>query len=591
MTRPDAVWTSPISFAAAVSTLAVRDYGFPEAAETRAFVDGFGDLGLDAIAVAIGETTILEPEDVAPALAANPGSPLRILLLQAKRNERLNQHDVDLFGLSAQRFLTLSVADLRLLKPNPNAQVFIDILQAIRLAQPAALATAHVTLVFAYAGQWKDFNTVNVARQLAERNIRSSLPALRFEFVIWGDTEIVDAGHRVGPDRRKTLAAVRLMDLPGSEAKGFIGYVEARAIAMFASREQGTGRVPLDFLFFDNVRADLSASKYWERDNSGARAIAKALGEGRQGEFLVSHNGVVIVARAYELTAHGNEIVLCDPQIINGCQTVNTLVRHFSVLGNAHLPIKIVITDNEALKDRIVIAANTQANIEDYDILARHRGVRALEPYFQNAEKPMRQRIWLARRRGEQINWPWKPGETDYERVVTPRHLLEAYVGAVQGQPHVVHGDPGKTLEFAVSGEAFSVDHDPTLYRALAWLIVTGRRWARRTGRKWHDLYSRGGPGSYPARHHFVFALWQLAEPSPDRCSAGDFARSGSADERFQRLIDRLVDDGDALADAAGEAVEQAVRATNRRLDADLVRREFFARAVSDAMKAATDAL
>lgn len=579
-------WSSSRSFARTAATLAVRDYGFPEEAETRAFVDGFGDLGLDAVAVAIGQTTILEPEDVPAALAQSPEAPVRILLLQAKRHDRLQQRDVDLFGIAAQRFLTLPIGDLTLLKPNPNAQVFIDILQAVRLARPQSLAAAHVTLVFAYAGVWRDFNSVNLARQLAERNIKSSMPELRFEFVIWGESEIVEAGHRVGPDRRKALAGARLFDLPPGEARGFIGFVSARELALFASRKHDDKRVPLDFLFLDNVRADLHGNKQWR--SPGAEGISRALRDGRQHEMLVSHNGIVIVARAFERSDEADEIVLFDPQIINGCQTVHTLVRHFDQLGDAHVPMKIIVTEDDALKDRVVIAANTQANVEEWDILSRHRGVRALEPYFQNGEKPMRQRVWMARRRGERIDWPWKPGETDFEHVVTPRHLLEAYVAAVEGRPHVVHGDPQSALERAYAGDAaaFDLAHDPTLYRALAWLVITGRRWARRNGRKWHDLFARGGPGSYPARHQFCFALWQLAESMPEKTAAADLARSGATDERFQTLIDRLVENGDTLGDAAAEAVVAAAAATSRQLDADLAKREFFTAAVKAAVAA-----
>lgn len=577
-------WSSSRNFARTAATLAVRDYGFPEEAETRAFVDGFGDLGLDAVAVALGDATILEPEDVARAFAANAESPVRILLFQAKCHNHLQQRDVDLFGIAAQRFLTLPIDALTLLKPNPNAQVFVNILQAIRLARPQSLAAAHVTLVFAYAGLWRDFNSVNLARQLAERNIKSSMPELRFEFVIWGESEIVEAGHRVGPERRKALAGARLFDLPPGEARGFIGFVSARELALFASRTHGDKRVPLDFLFLDNVRADLHGNKFWR--SPGAEAISRALHDGRQDEMLVSHNGVVIVARAFERGTEADEIVLFEPQIINGCQTVHTLVRHFDQLADAHVPMKIIVTEDEALKDRVVIAANTQANVEEWDILSRHPGIRALEPYFQNGEKPMRQRVWMARRRGERIDWPWKPGEAVYERVVTPRQLLEAYVAAVEGRPHVVHGDPQCALESAYAGDAaaFSRSHDPTLYRALAWLVITGRRWARRHGRKWHDMYARGGPGAYPARHQFCFALWRLAESAPDKTSATDLTRSGATDERFQNLIDRLVENGDALGEAAAEAIVAAAAATSRHLDSDLAKREFFTAAVKAAV-------
>ena len=582
-------WNKPAHFAQCATRLGLRDYGFPSELEARAFVDGFGDLGLDGIGIAIDDTPILEPDDVAEALADKSNDHvLRVFMLQSKRKEIINESDAIVFGAAAQKFLTLGRDDIKRLKPSDDAFAQWECYEAVCKAAPAIAARAHATLLFAYRGQWKDFNTVNTARTQSETNIRNARPEIRVEFVVWGDEAIIAAGRRVGPEFKKKLTGIQLLPLPAGAACGYLGYVTGQGLVDLVSRKVGGKLQAQDFFFYDNVRAFLGAGD--ERNNPGAVGLSQTISAGKQAQILLCHNGVVIVASRGELVDGGAAIELSSPQIVNGCQSSNVLVANATKLDGCHVPVKIVVTEDEDLKDAIVLASNTQAAVDDYDMLARNQGLRDLQSAFARGDAQLHERVWLQRRRDEPVDWPDHWDKKDWTRVVRPRHLLDSFAAAVRGVPHTAHERPGKILEMAQKGEVFAVEHEPTMYRALGWLVVTARRWARRHNQKWQDLYTHSGAGAYPARHQFVYALWRIADARPDDVAEASLGKSGTADQRFQALIKALVDHGDALGDAAGAAVTQAAKAKGSSLNRDIAQRQYFTEAVrkaADDMRAA----
>lgn len=370
----------------------------------------------------------------------------------------------------------------------------------------------------------------------------------------------------------RTLHGVTLIEAPTARNRAYIGYVSARELAEFASDENNGHRAVVEALFEDNVRGHLKGEAYTQ--NPGADGLAKTLLDRRGDDLLLLHNGIVIVGTALR-DMGGVAVELTDPQIVNGCQSVHTLIEHFDRLSGGFLPIKIVITQFDQLKSNVIQSSNTQAVLDEYDFLARNSGLRSITADFAAVAIPLDQRLWLKRRRGEKIDWPsdWH-GDTDWSRVVRPRHLLEAFVAAIDATPHVAHGKRGVALARATTGRIFDPSHEPMLYRALGWLVVTGRRWARRRHVGWHDLFPRSGAGAYPARHQYVFALWRIAEDTPEATSSPSLVRSEIERRRFARLITLLTTQSDDLGDAAGRAVQAA--ADRRRLTSELAATKSF---------------
>ncbi|MCF6197944.1 MAG: AIPR family protein [Hyphomicrobiaceae bacterium] len=560
-------WNSPENFARFGVSLAIRDFNFPLETEAQAFTEGMYDRGLDGISIALGDMVLHSKEDVSDALALNPTATPKILFLQAKSGKFVNGEDVGNFGNSVQAFLTRDHDTYLRIQTNELVKLWYEIFDELR-TQMGEKFQPEVYLVFFYNGEWKYFANPSQAGETALENLKMHMPQARMELEIWGSDELLAAADRAGPRVSVKMKDVKLQQLPkGTACPGFTGYVSARSLIDAFSRK---GRLAQHF-FAENPRHYLGNE---ERFNPGAAGLEKSLKNGKGSQVLLCHNGVVITARRATLYKDGS-IEIVAPNIINGCQSCYTLDHNRKHLDGVYLQIKVIATDDEALIDAAVIGSNTHAQVHNYDMLARRTGVRALESRFVGGTG-FKDHLWLETRRNQRFEGSIG---VDGSRILSPRHLLHGFGAVIQHMPHAVHSGASSFLVKAEKEDIFADWHDPTIYRAIGWLIVTGRRWSRRHDIKWWDRYT-GSNGGYPARHQFIHALWYLTDDTPDATGDDDIRIGRITQDRFERVIQRLVSDGDRLGDLAGEAVDRATG--GRRLSANLARTADFTTKVLD---------
>ncbi len=574
---------APEEFARAAVTLAIRRFGLPGELEASAFVDGFGDLGIDGIAIALDGIPLQTADSIPDNIA--PDAALDIMFMQSKRPEIIKKDDIVLFGNAVRTFLTIGEDNLLKLKPSEEILAHWRVIHELRTRFPAAAEAADITMLFAYGGHWKDFNSVNIHRDNVLMDIRNALPSARVEFEIWGLDQLQDADCRFGDGAVRTLENIQLMPLPPGPASGYIGYVNAQSLVDFASSPRtgkaGGKRTADDFMFLDNVRAFIGVDHdKSEKYNPGAFGLKATLERGEHGSIITGHNGIVVVADKARLDA--NAIELTNAQIVNGCQSTHVMVAYSGRLKDCHLPVKIIVTQDEDTRDLIAIASNTQAEVGNYDILARMPNVKSLELVLGAAAVPLNERVWFQRRRNQTIDFPEVWDRKPWHRVVQPRHLLDAFASTILQMPHTAHDEPRKVVKLAHDGIAFHPDHEPVLYRLLAWMIVTGRRWAYRRDRNWKDQFEHAGGRTYPARHQYIWALWNITVLSSEMAQPLDIDRGRQAHDTFRAALEQLLYQGDAFGDLAGQAVDDAVP-KGRRLNADLVRTKMFTDSVAAA--------
>ena len=84
-------------------------------------------------------------------------------------------------------------------------------------------------------------------------------------------------------------------------------------------------------------------------------SIGKTLDSPTPELFTVLNNGITVVATSAK--SAGNHFTIFDYQIVNGCQTSNVLFRFVndSNLENLHIPINLIITDDEEVKTKSLL--------------------------------------------------------------------------------------------------------------------------------------------------------------------------------------------------------------------------------------------
>ena len=579
----------PETFQRLAVNLALHRLDVPAVSYEEAFVeDAEAEFAIDGAAVAVGDEPISDVETArAAALEAAeavesevPGArPLRarLMLVRALMADEAPLEEIERFGRDAQRLVTRDPEEImgRTIDLGRIAMLFSSMREAPRAAEQ--LFQPQIDLVFIFCGEWRRTPRSDAALAVRLADLRAALPGADIRFQIWGQEELIRAYERVALAATGVLRDVRLMPLPHIESKtgpadGWIGYAPADSVARLILAPDG---LPDPRLFYDNVRHYLGENA---RLNPGAAGLTRTIEERENAEVVIRHNGVTIVSRGAELEEDENgvgDLLLREYQIVNGAQTAFTLHALREKLEGAFVPIKIVVTEDERIKDGVVLGANTQSAVDRFDMLARRPEIRALQQSFDAAPPSAPEKIWLQRRRDE----PFR-GRVNPHRILSPRHLMEGFAATLLGQPHRVHDNAPLLLD-DIPDRIFHPNHEPAAYLAVGWLVVAGRRWAERRDLRWADRIGVGRADAYPARFQFLYALFRLVDSYPDDV---EVSQSPQAVARYRRIAEIFAArDGAALADLAGVIVREA--AAGKPLSRDLVRRSSF----TDAVRMLTD--
>ncbi|MGA9378982.1 MAG: AIPR family protein, partial [Phormidium sp.] len=116
----------------------------------------------------------------------------------------------------------------------------------------------------------------------------------------------------------------------------------------------------IPFIFYDNIRGFLG------EDNQVNNQIKMTLDSDHRNRFAILNNGVTIIA--HNVNQNLNALTITDYQIVNGCQTSYVLYNWYkenyeklsSELDEVVIPVKIIETDNDEVRNAIIKATNSQ---------------------------------------------------------------------------------------------------------------------------------------------------------------------------------------------------------------------------------------
>ena len=109
---------------------------------------------------------------------------------------------------------------------------------------------------------------------------------------------------------------------------------------------------------------------------------------GNVNAFSMLNNGITVVASSISIP--GDIATIEDYQIVNGCQTSNILIDNMELSDNIDdliIPIRIIATKNENLKNEITKATNSQTAIKKEQLEALSTFQKNLEEYYKTYTK------------------------------------------------------------------------------------------------------------------------------------------------------------------------------------------------------------
>jgi hypothetical protein len=243
-------------------------------------------------------------------------------------------------------------------------------------------------------------------------------------------------------------------------------------------------------LFSDNVRDFLGLD---EKVNDN---INKTLNERQFSLFQLLNNGITIIAE--ENKGRGDRFILNNYQIVNGCQTSNVLFSNRGLEGidNLLIPVKLIITDDQDIRDKIIVSTNNQTQIKEEQLLALTSFQKALEEFY----KSMSDGLYYERRKSQ---YSFDPS-IKKKSIVDIREQIKSYVAMFLEEPHVVSGYFGKVYKER-NGQIFLKEHkhEPYYLSGLTQYKFKIFINSRKIDRKYNK-----------ARYHIFMLFRKIAEPN-----------------------------------------------------------------------------
>ena len=265
---------------------------------------------------------------------------------------------------------------------------------------------------------------------------------------------------------------------------GILPYNEFRKIIIDKDTDK------LKPLFSDNVRDFLGLD---EKVNDN---INKTLKEKQFYLFQLLNNGITIIAE--ENKGSGDRFVLSNYQIVNGCQTSNVLFynRELDGIDSLLIPVKLIITENQDIRDKIIVSTNNQNKIKEEQLLALTSFQKSLEEFY----KSMGDGLYYERRKSQ---YSFDPN-IKKKSIVDIREQIKSYVAMFLEEPHVVSGYFGKVYKER-SSHIFMSDHkyEPYYISGLTHCKFKHFINSKKIDRKYNK-----------ARYHVFMLFRKISEPN-----------------------------------------------------------------------------
>lgn len=457
------------------------------------------DLGLDAVAFAIGGELALDRDDLQQRL----GSPdamtadIEVVFIQATLSESPQESKVAGLVNGFNRFMEPKAGSREndAIRERRAAKTYL--MDWLAKNRPGYRPRCSMFMVWTGRNLAVKDDMASLADS-AWQNSRwlSSVFSADSSYQLLNCDDLLDCVRKDAQRGELDLKLVSLApgrQLPGAPASHLAVIDGATFVSVIADR-RNPGRLD-ESLFVDNVRGELEP-----REGGPAERMDHTLLSERRGEFFSRNNGIVIVARKCEIDMATPRVVLSGAQIVNGCQTAHALFRHRqAIAGQVDLSLKIICADDDGLIDGIIESTNNQVPITDVQLLSRRSYLRWLEMFFEakqaNGGLP---ELWFERRVGSR----GLEREQHPENVMSIEDLLKAFVSIYHELPERVHNLSWADFVRMVPDDVFNPSHDRELYYAAAVILLRCRQFMKTLS---------GGIHLYPARNHLAYVTRVLA--------------------------------------------------------------------------------
>lgn len=404
--------------------------------------------GIDGIAIEVNGTIVESLDDIEHLISQNKRLDVKFILVQAKTSNKFNNGEIANYLTFAESFFSDNAKGIfktsEMLSFIEMKDYIYDNSKYMKAANP------RLDLFYVSLGKWndQDININTVINSHVEALEQSNLfSKVRF---IPCDAQIIQSMYRKSQQQLSATFTFSKKVMMFSDDNGDYGYSGVLPFSEFKKIICDDGD-SLKKVFEDNIRDYLGEKNYVNED------IENTIFNGGNSAFCMLNNGITIVANSAVLVS--DKMTIDDYQIVNGCQTSHVLFSNRSSDGINLLliPVKIIVTKNEELKNKITKATNNQTSITKEQLEALSSYQKQLEEYYKTFTNED-EKLYYERRSGQYRN-----ESVPKKRIISIRTQIKNASAMFNEKPHDSAGHYS-TLIKDIGVRLFNTDDKPSLY-------------------------------------------------------------------------------------------------------------------------------
>jgi hypothetical protein len=406
--------------------------------------------GIDGIAIIVNGRLIESKEEIDDSIEFNKYLDATFIFIQAKTSSNFDSKEIGNFLFAVSDFFEDKPKIPRSDKLKEKAEIVNYIYSKSSLMSKG---TPTCKVYYATTGTWKNDATIIARLETGKQDLTQKN---YFKDV---KVEAVDA-RAIQKYYQDTKSAISreilyinktvLPEIKGVE-QAYVGTLDFNEFIKLITDNEGK---ILNSVFYDNVRA-------FQGENPVNRKIKETLEAKKFDQFPILNNGVTIVAKS--LRATGNKFCLNDYSIVNGCQTSHVIYnsRLIDGINKMSIPTRIIVTNNEEIRNDIIRATNNQTEVKPEQLEALSDFQKSLELYYQTTKDDLQ--LFYERRSKQFSNNP----SVIKTRIITIPTQIKSFAAMFLEEPHSVSRFYGRIVKL-LGTSIFLKEHKPIIYYASA---------------------------------------------------------------------------------------------------------------------------
>lgn len=383
----------------------LKDYDLSQEEILSGAIDGRNDGGIDGFFIFINGHLLLDTESF---VWPKSGSELEIWVITCKHHDTFKQAPLDNLVASISELFDLSInaTDFKADYSDLILQSREDLKFAYRKVSPR-LSKFKVNYSYSSRGDSECIGDSIKARAEQIKSVTTeSFGSCEVDFKFHGSSEIVEL-HRKTPNFCLELPYSKVL----ASGERYILLAKLKDFYGFVTDDDKLRR----YLFDSNVRDFMGLNRVNED-------IKLTLENESSPDFWWLNNGVTILATSANLV--GDSIQIQDIQIVNGLQTTESIFRYFESGGhdlNARsVLIKVIVSNDEDVRDTIIRATNNQTDVELSSLHATDKIQRDIEDILERNDFHYERRKNLPTNLGHPAS-----------KIISPLYVASGYVSLI----------------------------------------------------------------------------------------------------------------------------------------------------------------